>query len=277
MKTLIFMQAHIMLPAQGRLMATAVKLAQRLNPGVDILMVDNASPLEPLDFLAGSWLDAGACLTDTTWPCDLPGGNMLVRFPDAIGHFHYDQLKDPPPRDGPGRAIMTALKMASCSGYRRAVYMESDMLFRRPVEWGFKQMTAKCGNQAEIEPYGYRDMQVMWFADLPWLEAFGFVEKYDWPNRTGDHGNPPEPPGEKIYTNILGPHVEAIDMLGGRGDAIAGMAGEERITVANWARLFPHGCDYITHVDLPVFAHFLATNGFEDLVPGLMWKQPARA
>jgi hypothetical protein len=248
MKTLIFMQCLIRDAEEGRFVGLAFELARRLNTGADFLLIDNASPLNPLDFL-------GAVAA------------TIHRFPSAIGHFNAKYVHERnDPRDGPGRAIMTALQIAMASGYDRAVYLESDCLFARPVEWGFSQMTkptACCPRTI----FGWLDWQVWWIADLRWLREHRFVEKYDWPNQTSD-----KPEGDLQYETSLGKYLQALPVKGSRGDFRRRphvMRNRDWIRPDNIHDVFPDGCDFLTHVSPETFAEFLKMNGFPDLVDRL--------
>lgn len=256
------LSVHLTSEWRGRLLRTCVTLIDRLNPGLDYLLIDNASPIDPVAWLPGAWDDFGVCLGDHSHPHLKPLGRTIMRFPDAIGHFHHNKLDDTPPRDGPGRSNMTSLKIAYQSGYQRSVYQETDCLFVRPYEEGFGQLTLKVGCQ-DKPPQGYLDWNIRYHADLPWLRDFQFVEKYDWPNRVGDFRG--EPVGEIIYADILGEHLQVLPMRGCR----AGMAG---VTADNLRERFPDGMEWITHADEACFVEFLKYTGYDDLISMLRGK-----
>lgn len=253
------LSVHLTSEWRARLLRTCVALIDRLNPDLDILLIDNASPIDPLPWLPGAWDDFGVCLaTDGPIPVK-PAGRSLMRFPDAIGHFHHNKGEDPPPRDGPGRSNMTSLQIAYASGYERSVYQETDCLFVRPYEEGFSQLTGKVGCQGRTLQ-GYLDWNIRYHADLPWLRDFQFVEKYAWQDRIGDFRG--EPVGEIIYANILGEHLQVLPMRGCR----AGMHG---LTAENMHQSYPDGIEWVTHGDQPCFEEFLRYTGFDDLIPVL--------
>lgn len=259
MKLLCELSVHLTNEWRGRLLRTCVTLIDRLNPDLDILLIDNASPVDPLPFLPGNWDDMGVCLsTDGPIPVK-PPGRTVMRFPDSLGHFHVDKQRDPPPKDGPGRSNMTSLRIAYASGYERSVYQETDCLFVRPYEEGFSQLTKKVGCQDKTAQ-GYLDWNIRYHADLPWLRDFQFVERYDWPNRVGDFRG--EPVGEIIYADILGEHLQVLPMRGCR----AGMAG---VHADNLRERFPDGIEWITHADERGFEEFLKYTGCDDLIPML--------
>lgn len=260
------LSVHLRDEFRARLLRTCVTLIDRLNPDVDILLIDNASPMDPLGWLpvkpASPWSDMGVCLaTDGPIPA-MPSGRAIARFPDAIGHPHLEKDRDPPAQDGPGRSNMTSLLIAYASGYERSVYQETDCLFVRPYEEGFAQLTKKVGCQ-ERTIHGHYDWNIWYKADLPWLRDFQFVEKYAWPTRSGHEG----PVGEAIYETILGEeNLQALPTRGCRGDFTGTNAD-------NLRERFPTGIEYLTHVDEATFVEFLAYTGHDDLIPMLQGKE----
>jgi hypothetical protein len=249
MKTAILTQCFLTRPEQGRLLAVCYELLRRLNPDYDIILCDNASPLDPLDYV-------GKPLT-------------VLRFSDSIGHFspkfvHEHKVR----RDGPGRANMTLLREARDLGYDRAVYTETDCLFSIPFEDGFRRMKKPSACLPRIK-WGYLEWQAWWIADLKWLvDEHKFIEKYDWPNQTGI------PEGERVYETILGPYLEVLPYQGGRGDGAWHIHGNEEqwqggwVNASNLRKIWPE-CKFITHTSTETFAEFLRMNGFDDLVEKL--------
>jgi len=266
MKTLFWHQIHIRFAEQGRLWRTSLALVRRLNPGVNILVIDNASPLDPFGFVDRNEWDfqqlrpIGEISTPSIASAGVMSGPSMVRFHESLGHFFHGHTYGGEVRDGPGRAMTLALNMAMQAGYDRAAYIEADALYRHPLDWGFDRMTAPVACQPETT-YGYLDWHVWWIKDLPWFEQFQFLKKYDWANRKGEAGG--EPVAENVYRDILWPHVEPLPVTGVRGETIA-------LGAADIERHFPAGMDLITHVTIDTFARWLEINGHADLVPGLM-------
>lgn len=294
MKTLVFSQCRVVHDIHGRLLRTCLELVQRLNPGIDVLLIDNASPLSLQPYLTGTpygW--AGLQLPDEGYtPAHstiLTAHHTVAVFNSAIGHFNHDRHREPPPRDGPGRAISTALSIAMASGYERAAYIEGDCLCFRPVSWGFDYMARirrprydpvsfnltrepditkpvplavapTVGFQPRL-PVGYLDNNVWLFSDLRWLANVRAVERYDWPNRKGDFRG--EPTGEQIWERIFADDLSVIPWRGGR----AGMCGFD---AGNLRERFPDGIDYITHADRAGYCAALSMMGHSDLAPYLM-------
>ena len=100
MRDLCFLSCHVREPQRARLIATCIRLIDRLNPGIAMLMIDNGSPLDPLGFLPREWRDCGANLDGGLIPLLIRDGRHLCRFSDGIGHFNADRHRDPPPQDG---------------------------------------------------------------------------------------------------------------------------------------------------------------------------------
>ncbi len=257
-KTLIYQQIHLVQPNQGKLFAVSHALARKLNPDCDFLIVDNCSPLNAFNFHRSqeSWhVRYLEPMTDEAPAITHP--NTFVRFAESLGHFFHGRTGGGKAMDGPGRAHSLALTMAIGSGYDRAVYIESDALFRHPVSWAFDQMTKPVGCQPGGRYYDL-DWHAVFFKDLRWLADFDFVGKYDWKNRVGEPGG--EPAGEVIWQRILGEHVEPLPIAGDRGDAVGLCSG-------NMDELYPQGVDLLTHVDAGTYQFWLVKNGFADLAP----------
>lgn len=256
MKSLILSQCYLTTEAQGRLLAVCLELAQQLNPGYDILLIDNASPLDPIAWCSGLW--KFAVLANVMPLPILGGGRMMARFTQSIGHFSHKFTGERDPstaRDGPGRAIMTGLQIAMNSGYDRLVSLESDCLFARPFDEGFAMMT-KAAAMLPRTKHGYLETNVMWFNDLKWLKEYNLIGRYDWPNQTPQTQRPGRE-GERIYEEILGSHLQVLPYKGGRGE---GYTNAQNLTA-----IYPEGIDFLTHVSRETFARFLELNGHGDL------------
>lgn len=227
MRTLIAQSVHLRTMSQARLYAISSALIRRLNPDADYLLIDNASPISPADFM--------------------PMGASVFRFPEAIGHFSYGGT-----RDGPGRANMTALRMAMDQGYDRFCLIDPDCLVSLPVEWWFERMTKPVACQPACR-HDFLDWQIWPIKDLKWCEEFDFIGKYDWENQTGD------PQGEVVYADILGDNVEIIPV---RGERVEGT-----LNARQFREKYAEGCDYVTHATSEIYEAFLKMNNAEDLIP----------
>lgn len=263
MMDLIWSQVHLRSEGQGRLFAVSHELIKRLNPEADILVIDNASPLDPVPFTRSKWTECQLSPMSELVPDLEPGAHVgsrtpaMVHFHESLGHFFHGHSHGRAVRDGPGRAHSLALQMALQAGYSRACYIEADALFRWPVEWCFAQMTKPVGCQPRCA-YGYLDWHVWPIKDMAWMRAFDFVGRYDWRNRVGEPGG--EAVGEQVYADIFGDNLEVVPMSGIRGDTVA-------LTAHNLREHFPEGSDYLTHVQLDCFALWLEMVGHGDLAP----------
>ncbi len=264
MKTLIWQQLHLRSEGQGKLWAVSQELIRRLNPDCDLLVIDNASPLDPLGFTPGyRWVQCRLGPMSEMVPTLDPGRHVgskapaLIRFHESIGHFFHGHTWGLPVRDGPGRAHTLAWNIAMDSGYDRAVYLEADALFRHPVQWGFERMAPGPGVAAQPGgKYYSADWQIWWVNDLRWFREFDFTGKYDWKSRVGEPGG--EPAAEDIYIRIFGEVLQRLPVTGDRGDAT-------QLSAANLEEQYPQGLDLITHVHLCCFARWLELEGHPDL------------
>ena len=254
MKTLpplLIQQVHLRTEEQCRLFAVSQALLRRLNPGCHLLVIDNASPLDPLPWMAGEWEEHRLGPMSDDVPV-IAGELKLLRFAEAIGHFNYGGTAD-----GPGRANMRSIQVAHAGGYKRAVYFESDCLVSLPVKWWFDRMKKPVACQPVCR-HGFVDWQVMPY-DVQFMASFGFVEKYDWKNQTVEKNAGTF--GEQQYFDILGDDVEIIPV---RGERVEGT-----LDVKAWVEKYKAGVDFVTHGDYEIYAAFLVLNGHKDLVPML--------
>jgi hypothetical protein len=238
----------------GRLLHVSLTLVCRLNPDADVLLIDNAStlPLEP-------YLPDGPWIVNEMEAGPVPrihGKRTVLRFKDALGHFHYNKNADPPPRDGPGRAIMTGLQAAIDGCYDRCMYIEGDAVTSRPAEHFFAHMDKPVASPKRT-PHGYLDWNLFFIKDVDWLRRFDFIGKYAW-----QHRHRGEPPGEEIYEVIFGKSLQVMNLSGGRGDPMLLNGWQGHTTIKD---AFPNGCDYFTHGRKEDFEMFLEVNGHSDL------------
>ncbi len=102
MRTLAFGSCHLRAPIFGRLMKTMLTLFDRLNPGTDFLLIDNASPVPIDEYLP--WKGVAPVIIPAEGATnEMPGMFMfgtreLWRFNEAIGHFHHSRDDAIPPR-----------------------------------------------------------------------------------------------------------------------------------------------------------------------------------
>lgn len=250
MKPLIFTQTHIRNFGQGRLFRAAHMLNRKLNPDNDFLIVDNASPLDPLRFLtAHEWVDY--TLADDSdvpthhWP------NRIVRFPDSIGHPGKSDGKG----DGPGRGICKAIEIGAASGYEWLHHIEADILTDLCSAWWQDRLTAPIACMKAGEGVGW-DEWGMFFMNLPHAAAIDWVKKYDW------RGERPQFwIGERLMTAACGDNLQRIDTMG--------IPSGEKLTPER-LREGCRGARWITHTNLETFAEWLRMNGEPRLASELL-------
>lgn len=166
MKALLYQQVYIERADQGRLFAVSHALARKHNPDADFLIIDNASPMEPWQFVNGLNWDKW-CLEDASYLVTIEG-DTWVRFPDAIGHPYKGGT-----RDGAGRANMYAIEQARDNEYDCLLHVEADALAVKPIP---DTATLACLPDSQ---YGWPDFTAFSIG-LEWAERVRFVERYGW-------------------------------------------------------------------------------------------------
>jgi len=237
-----------------RLLHVSLTLACKLNPDADIVLIDNGSTLDLEPYLPdGPWIthqmEAGPVPR-------IHGNRTVLRFDRPIGHFHYNKNAEPPPRDGPGRAIMTGLQAAIDGCYDRCLHLEGDALTVRPADFFFDKMTKPVASCPRT-PHGYLDWALFFIKDMDWFRKFDFIGKYAW-----QHRHRGEPPGEEIYELIFGSALQVLELTGGRGDPMLLNKWQQQNELT---KAFPNGCDYFTHGAKEDFESFLDLNGYSEL------------
>ena len=216
MKTLIVGTSYV----QGAVGLTTFRMwadmTARLNPAIDLLVVDSASPT----FLGGD-----------------PAYN-LVRLENNIGHLSRGG------RDGWGRAFTAGLLNAIESGYDWVVHIECDLLFARPVAEVIDKM-CRSGVRAAAPmamPYQFIETALS-FWNVAYLKEIDLIRRYDWENPPAKGLLP-----EQRIGDICAGELFALPLRGFRNDM--------RMNADQMQRSFPTGIDWITHCELPVLKRF---------------------
>lgn len=251
MRTLLFQSVHLQNDAEARLFDVACTLLRRLNPGMDLLLVDNASPIAPASIVRDAAIldlqhdDGSAVLREPVTIC---------RFPDAIGH-----LSKGGQRDGPGRALCAGVRIAIDNGYDRLFYQEQDALCGLPAEWFFARMHKPVACQQRCKRHKWLDWNV-WPSMVRYLKDADFIGNYNW------HARNPETfeEAERWNERFFGDQLQVIPVRGERW--------EGDLTVEQFRETYSGGCDLITHVGLDVHAEWLRMNHFNDLAERLEGK-----
>lgn len=233
MKPLIVGTCYVADEATREIVIAWSLLNRKLNPGIDILLVDSASPFDPNHFL----------------PRKAPRhANIIVRrFPDNIGHLSKGG------GDGWGRAFCHGLETAMMLGYSHIAYIDADLLFARPVMPVLEKLQ-RCGVGVACPfdtTYQFVENGLV-FADLWALIQAGFIEKYDWPNSPPPTS--PEALPERRFEMILHDVLFTLPLRGLRNDG--GVLTRENIGQ------FPYPLDYLTHcADFGLYDRFLQMRG----------------
>lgn len=153
MRTLIAGTSYLSDQGRVELANLWLRVARSLNPGMDILLVDSASPFDP-----ASYLD-----------CD------IYQLGDNIGQNSHGE------RDGSGRAFCKALEIGIERGYDFCAFIETDVIFALPVNPIVEKMAHSsvgvCSPLAS--PYQFPEWGVS-FWDLVYVGASNFIERYGW-------------------------------------------------------------------------------------------------
>lgn len=198
------------------------RVTQYLNPDVDIILIDPASPFEPTQFLKWPLIDDGH------WN-DKPI-RAVYRFPDNVGHLSRGG------QDGSGRCFCKAFELAEQGGYDCMVFIEADILFFRPVMPIVNRM-ANNGTKVAALPmsqYNFPEFGVS-FYDVKWAKDFDLVGKYNWEKTQ------PWPIPEIRLMNLLQDWLMLLPLYGMRND-------QNQLTVENLANCYPYGpISWLTH------------------------------
>jgi hypothetical protein len=199
-------------------------LIRRLNPGVDVLVLDSCSPTPlPVD----------------KWTRDFD----CISLSDNIGHLTHGGL------DGWGRVFSLGVAHAIKCGYDWLANIECDLLLARPVEEIFAKMVranVKCCAPMAM-PYQFTETACS-FWSVPYLREIDLIGKYDWRNQPPNGLLP-----EQRIDAICADEMFALPLRGMRNDT--------RVSADQLRRMFPTGIDWIHHAEIPVLRAFLEMNG----------------
>lgn len=219
-KTLIVGTSYVQGAAASELFRMWADLTTRLNPGVDVLVIDSASP---------------QILPVTRWSQSFD----LTSFNTNIGHLSAGG------RDGWGRAFSAGVRNAIDFGYTWLANIECDLLFARPVAEVIAKMVRNGVKAAAPMAIPYQFIETgLSFWNVDYLREIDLIGRYDW-----EH-----PP-----TNGLLPEQRIGEICAGEMFALPlrGFRNDTRMSAEQLPRLFPTGIDWITHVELPVARKFL--------------------
>lgn len=182
MKVLIFGTSYVEGQHSRYLFELWRDLVRKLNPGIDVLVVDSASP-------------------------DLPhtGDFTISQLGDNIGHLMKTG------RDGWGRAFCEGLQRAIDEDYDYAAFIECDVLLAKPVMLVIRQMMRHDIDVScpMASPYSMIATEIM-FMSAPAMRRL--IEKYDWEN------SPIMPYAETRIAEIFANDLWCLPCVGCRND-----------------------------------------------------------
>ena len=225
MKALVFGTSYVEGQERRYLIDLWRQLLTEVNPGIDLLVVDSASP-------------------------DLPDVRPahLIQLGDNIGHMGKTGV------DGWGRAFSAGLSYAEQKGYDYAVHVETDLLFARPVAPIIEKMAA---HQVRIAgplaaPQQFLETALL-FMDVAWVRESCLIERYDWAT------SPLAPIPERRLEEMAGPELFCLPLRGCRNDHHS-VTPQNIDQVFPYGIDWLTHCR-----DLAVYRAFLRLNGFEEM------------
>jgi hypothetical protein len=200
------------------------RLVKHINPGIDLVLVDSASPFNPGVFL--------------------PEEVEIEYFSDNIGAISQGQ------RDGAGRAFCRCLQLGVEGEYDYVVPWETDMLWLPPIEPIVDKMhRSDVGVAAAFaNPYQFPEWACS-FWSTKYVKESRFIERYDW-----EH-SPKWPIPEWRIANLVDSDLWILPIHGWRNH-------ENQMNIANIAQLFPYKpCSFLTQCrDFSLYYRFLDIN-----------------
>ncbi len=245
MRTLICAQTHLRTKDEGKLLRVWENMrGDDYDSHCDLLVIDNASPLDVRQFLTQGWENHRLLNDDHI--IQMRHRLTLARFNDALGHPFHDGVLQ---RSGSDRAFIKMLEIAIASGYDKFAYIEMDLLFALPVTSIFNRMTKPCACGPLVSHGKFPETGLLFF-DVEYIWKHDVIGRYNWRGSV-------IPEGEKRLWNILGDDLELLPLRGHRD------GGSTR--PGDLAELWPEGIDFLTHATMPVYADFLRLNNFPEL------------
>lgn len=223
-RTLILGTSYLHGAAAAETFRLWADLTLKLNPGIDILVVDSGSPMEVPYF---------------------PPPMKYKLLEDNIGHLFRGG------KDGWGRAFATGVTYAIEHDYDWMANIECDVLFARPVSEVIGKMARHgvlCAAPMAM-PYQFTETGLS-FWSVPYLKLSGVMDRYDWQN----------PPQNGLLPEQRIDAICAGEMF---ALPIRGMRNDMRVMPDQLQRMFPRGIDWIHHAELPVLRRFLEMNGLD--------------
>jgi len=224
-KILITSSSYIPNPDRMKEVLLWSRVTRRLNPNIDILLVDSASPFNPQLFAR-----------DVT---------IHLRQPDNIGHPTLGG-------DGWGRDFCEGISYAIDHDYDWIAFIESDCIFTQPVRPIIDKLCRiGCLAASPFDSrYGWIETNIM-FLSVGYLRATNFPARYDWQSHAAPYYAELEL--EKFFSE------ELLNL------PLAGMRNDDNLLNRNnYKKFFPQRWDYLTHAkDYDLYKLLLEVNGIE--------------
>jgi hypothetical protein len=210
-RTLIAGSSYIATEERAREVFLWSRVNRRLNPDCDTLLVDSASPIN---------------ITR-----ELYDVNTVMREHENVGHANGGGA------DGWGRDLTTIIDYAISRSYDWLVFIESDLIFTRPVAPIIDKLRRiGCLAAAPMTPqYQFIETGLM-FLSVPYLAVSRFAALYDWRATNADEIV------ERKVERLLADELLCLPLRGIRNEI-------NFATRENFSTAFRYGCDYLTHCE----------------------------
>lgn len=231
MRILIFGTSYVGDYGRREIVSLWARLTRKLNPDVDMLLIDSASPVDLAPIMKESRIN-------------------VFQFGDNPGHFNVTG------KDGWGRSFCKGVEFAIHQGYDYTVALDTDLLFVKPVTPIIEKMH-ECGIKVAMPmayPYAFTET-ALFFANVDYLREIDFGTKYDW-----EHPPPQtrETIPERRVERIFGDDLFCLYLRGYRNHA----------NTAKWdnfeEKIYPYGGEwYHGGNDIGLYHRFLRMNKVE--------------
>ena len=236
----ILSSCHINSPDRAAVVRMWADVQAKINPHLDIVLVDSASPIPtaPLLFDKGfvPSLDAPALV--------LPGHTSIIRIDQDIGKRNNGG------KDGGVQALMVGLEAVMLTGrYTHVAYVETDMFYARPIDGVTGRMARKEIGVTMPMDGTYQFLETgLAFYEIELLKKRNYTKSYDW-------NNPPADLHEVWTEKFFFDDLHLLFARGLRNDL-------NQINRQNIGRTFGLGIDYLTHCqDSLLYAIMMGING----------------
>lgn len=223
-KILIFGNAFISTPERRDLVLLWSRVMRRLNPDLDILLVNKESRYDPRTFVRDC--------------------NVIVNLPDTDA--------EPKHFVGWDNDFMFGVHYAMTKGYDWIAFIESDLIFAQPVLPIVQKLTRIGVLAASAFNFDCKFIETgLMFLSVKYLSAINFLGKYAQARRGLERFI------EIDMESVLANELVTLPLRGLRNDFDA-------VTRQNFGAMFPGRADYLTHCkDAELYRILLEKNRIE--------------